>query len=139
MEPPLESVHRPPDGPDAIGDLRRDLRGLVALESLELATGIGALLMIAIRAILVAENLVVAISIAAIVLLALSFLLLALRIRAGQALVRHELWAMESRQKLDEATRRVAQRSLPYRSSAVVPCRCGFAPAHERYQSRNAT
>jgi hypothetical protein len=106
------------DVPDALLHLRRDLRGLVALELLQLAAGVGALVSIAVRAILIEGDLDVAVSIAVVVLLALSYVLLALRVRCGQGVVRRELYAMEHRHRLDEGTEELDGSSHPYRSIA---------------------
>jgi hypothetical protein len=102
MEAPLEQ-------------LRRDLRGLIALEAMQLVLAIGALLAIAVREILVAEDREVAMAITAVVVLAVAFLLLALRIRAGQSLVRRDMCAIEIRHDLEEETARLAERGHPYR------------------------
>lgn len=144
MGPPRKSHRRPTHArDDALGHLRRRLRELVALESLQLAIAIGALLAIAVRAIVIAQDPTVAVSTTAVVLLALSCLLLALRVRAGQTPVRQELCAMEERQKLDDEARPLAHRSHPYRSSAIVPpgltCRCGLSTtANELHSERTS-
>jgi hypothetical protein len=108
----MNSTLEASDACDEILHLRRDLRSLVLLEAVQMATGIGALLAIATHAAVVASDIRIAVSIAAVVLLALSYLLLGLRVRVGQELLRRELQTVEQRH---EPAQEVGH---PYRSSA---------------------
>lgn len=107
--------------------LRRDLRGLVALECVHRALAIGPLLAIAIRAVVLTQDRRTAVSIAAVILVTLSYLALAFRLRMGQELVRRELCAIELRDELAEEAAELARRgqgcSHPYRAAPVIGSR----------------
>lgn len=98
--------------------MRRDLRGLVALEWIQMTLALGALIAIGIRAAMVARSHVVAASIGAAVALALLFFVLALRIRIGAGLLRGDLEAMTLRAEVARSTE-AALRGHPYRSIAI--------------------
>lgn len=103
--------------PDAIGRVRRDLRGLGALEVMLVVVGVGGLLAVDIRAFVIARNLEIELTIAAVVLLSLTYLVLALRIRAGRALLLRELHVMEDRHGRVTTT----MIDHPYRSPGIAP------------------
>jgi hypothetical protein len=110
--------------PSQLRSLRRDLNALVALESLQLAFGLGVLVAISVHSVVVTADRGVAGSILLATLLALIYLALAFRIRAGEELLRRDLHDMELCRKLDisAATQRrsspVGSDHHPYRSSA---------------------
>lgn len=109
MSPPRNEAER----------LRRDLLGLVVLESAQRTIAIGALVAVAVRAVLLAEDRPTAIAITAVVFLALVYLALAFRVRMGQELLRRQLLEIELR----EGNTEPPSRSHPYRV-ALAP---GFA------------
>jgi hypothetical protein len=101
---------------DELRFLRRDLRGLAALEAVQLALGIGGLLAIAVHAIVVTADRSLAVSLSLVALLALAYIALALRIRVGHAHLLREVEVLKARRDLDAAYRADATWQHPYRS-----------------------
>ncbi len=98
--------------------MRRDLRGLVALEWIQMTLAFAALIAVGVRAALTARNHLVAASFAAAILLALLFIVLALRIRIGAGALRGDLEKMAIRAEVERSTE-AALRGHPYRSNAL--------------------
>ncbi|HSO33176.1 MAG TPA: hypothetical protein VLT33_11670 [Labilithrix sp.] len=117
----MSLAHHPREDDAALRRVRRDLRGLVGLEWLQTSLALGGLLAVAARAIVLAEDPRVASAIFAVVLLGLVLLVLAVRLRAGQELLRRELQGLE---ELEEGrAERPPERGHPYRHAAST-CRC---------------
>jgi hypothetical protein len=105
--------------PEGIRQRRRDLHGLVVLESLQMAAAIGGLVAIAVHDIVISGDLKVSVSIASVLLLALVYVTLSVRIRAGQEALRRELCTMEHRHGIDEDPEELDLRAHPYRRGAA--------------------
>ncbi|CAN5776243.1 hypothetical protein BH11MYX4_BH11MYX4_67740 [soil metagenome] len=109
----MSLAHHPREDDAALRRVRRDLRGLVGLEWLQTSLALGGLLAVAARAIVLAEDPRVASAIFAVVLLGLVLLVLAVRLRAGQELLRRELQSLQ-----EGRAERPPERGHPYRHAA---------------------
>jgi hypothetical protein len=102
----------PAEADAAVRRARRDLRGLVALERVQIGIAIVLLAAIAVRSRVSAVDTRAAFAISGIVMLALAYLALAVRVRMGQGMLRRELYALELR-------REPRPPAHPYRSRAL--------------------
>lgn len=117
--------------PDAVRDMRSDLRKLVALEWIQTALGIGLLAAVLVRAVIVTEDSAVAVVLTIVGLLAMLLFTLALRIRMGHESLRRDVQELEIRNELQ--ARALDDEASPYRGRSVPQ-----APVVEQRQRRTS-
>lgn len=103
--------------PDAVRDMRSDLRMLVALEWIQTALGIALLAAVLVRSVIVAEDNAEAIALTIAGLLAMVLFTLALRIRMGHESLRRDVQELEIRSRLEARTSE--DEASPYRGRCI--------------------
>ncbi len=98
---PTKPSVRPPRL-ETTGAARRDRRKLLALESVQIALGIGILALVALRAIVTIEDDAVASALTIGGMFVMVLVVVALRVRLGRETLRREVKALEDRRDLED-------------------------------------